>query len=1076
MSYNIKTVFTASYDGLKNTIKSVQAQFNTMKRDVNRFSEDFKNDMEKAGGSVEILNKAVSTAAIGVATLTVPLTLAGKGALNMAGQYESAVQTLEYTLGDAKDIVQDFVNNNAISLGMAEQDAYKFANVYSNLITTMTNDQKTNAYMTNKLLQASAVIMTKTGRTFADVADRIRSGLLGNTEAIEDLGVNVNVALLETTDAFKQIANDKSWDTLTFQEQQQIRLLGILEQTSKKYGEEVGENLSLELSKTSAMFQNAKTEASKFLAVGLQPLVQGIRNVLENITVFVKYLNTLDDGTKQTITRFLVFIAVVPVVALVFSVVIKAINSYLMFTKLASASTVALTKSVLGLLGSVLLLAAGIAMIAYSFGVFDKTQTSVKKSTNSTESAKKAINGLSAAQDTNAESAKNASKANKELADNLQGFDEINKLQLDSTGSKFDTTTPTVDLSGIDTDVFNNIDTQVESINEKVESFKNNLEGLKPVIGTIGGVLVGSTLFKAFKNIGKIIPSLKGGVAGLTSVLGTAGLAGAFESLGIWAMYAAEAITGVALGVGASVSLILGLIALVASAIAAWGYVFYLGFQPAVETLDIFKGVTKETKEELEPFINTLDDAGKSIKEANFDNIITDDEVKNIKNRLNQVTDEFNNKFIPKYESARQSIIDAPITDFMTEEKKKELLDNMERANKATELLLKKHKNRIIEITENAKKERGYINAEEQKEIDEHMYEITHLTVSRLTESEKEQKIILTRINQNRTASDIEFYSGMLKRAKENVAEQKKVNEQQYEEALESARFLYEDLGAISEEEYNNMIVNAKATYEQMNADADKGYEDIVNTTKEKLGEYSRYIDYESGEIINKFERVWSDITISVSNWWTNDIAPWFTKEKWQEIGNNAINGLKEKFNEFKEKFKPVSDWWTTNISPWFTKKKWEDLGKSATDGLKNAFSNFKFPSIKLPHFKVTYDTSSWSSNIFKTFGLQGTPKINVEWYKNGGVFSSASVIGVGEYPNARVNPEIVAPQSMIYDANIEAIKDSQQNSNYISNGSNSIKKKIELDVDLKSGGVKFGKQIIDIILDANDFYDLGLA
>ena len=99
-----------------------------------------------------------------------------------------------------------------------------------------------------------------------------------------------------------------------------------------------------------------------------------------------------------------------------------------------------------------------------------------------------------------------------------------------------------------------------------------------------------------------------------------------------------------------------------------------------------------------------------------------------------------------------------------------------------------------------------------------------------------------------------------------------------------------------------------------------------------------------------------------------------------------------------------------------------------------------------------------------------------MEWYKNGGVFSSASVIGVGEYPNARVNPEIVAPQSMIYDANIEAIKDSQQNSNYISNGSNSIKKKIELDVDLKSGGVKFGKQIIDIILDANDFYDLGLA
>ena len=34
----------------------------------------------------------------------------------------------------------------------------------------------------------------------------MRSGLLGNTEAIEDLGVNVNVALLETTEAFETIS------------------------------------------------------------------------------------------------------------------------------------------------------------------------------------------------------------------------------------------------------------------------------------------------------------------------------------------------------------------------------------------------------------------------------------------------------------------------------------------------------------------------------------------------------------------------------------------------------------------------------------------------------------------------------------------------------------------------------------------------------------------------------------------------------------------------------------------------------------------------------------------------------
>lgn len=98
-----------------------------------------------------------------------------------------------------------------------------------------------------------------------------------------------------------------------------------------------------------------------------------------------------------------------------------------------------------------------------------------------------------------------------------------------------------------------------------------------------------------------------------------------------------------------------------------------------------------------------------------------------------------------------------------------------------------------------------------------------------------------------------------------------------------------------------------------------------------------------------------------------------------------------------------------------------------------------------------------------------------VSWYANGGVFDSASVIGVGEYAGARNNPEIVAPKSMIYDANIQAIKDSNSNPMPINKGKDSINKKIDVELNLKNGGVKLGKQIIELVLDANDFYDLGL-
>ena len=47
----------------------------------------------------------------------------------------------------------------------------------------------------------TAVVASKTGRTVQDVQERVRSGLLGNTEAIEDLGVLLQNN--QMTDAFE---------------------------------------------------------------------------------------------------------------------------------------------------------------------------------------------------------------------------------------------------------------------------------------------------------------------------------------------------------------------------------------------------------------------------------------------------------------------------------------------------------------------------------------------------------------------------------------------------------------------------------------------------------------------------------------------------------------------------------------------------------------------------------------------------------------------------------------------------------------------------------------------------------
>ena len=106
-----------------------------------------------------------------------------------------------------------WAQDTASAFGISEAAAVKYGNAYSNLISGFISDTAASTAYTKQLIEASAVIASRTGRTVEDVNERIRSGLLGSTEAIEDLGINVNVALLETTDAFKQLANGRSWES-----------------------------------------------------------------------------------------------------------------------------------------------------------------------------------------------------------------------------------------------------------------------------------------------------------------------------------------------------------------------------------------------------------------------------------------------------------------------------------------------------------------------------------------------------------------------------------------------------------------------------------------------------------------------------------------------------------------------------------------------------------------------------------------------------------------------------------------------------------------------------------------------
>lgn len=80
-----------------------------------------------------------------------------------------------------------------------------------------------------------------------------------------------------------------------------------------------------------------------------------------------------------------------------------------------------------------------------------------------------------------------------------------------------------------------------------------------------------------------------------------------------------------------------------------------------------------------------------------------------------------------------------------------------------------------------------------------------------------------------------------------------------------------------------------------------------------------------------------------VSDWFTNDVVPWTTKEKWEELGENMKSSLNKKWDEFETNWKStgVYQWFTNDVSPWLSKEKWESLGDNAKKALSSKWDGF---------------------------------------------------------------------------------------------------------------------------------------
>ncbi len=263
------------------------------KTGLNNELKQLKNNIRSGTGEVKSFGNSITAITgslgkfakiVGMAFSIAQIVKFSNEASKFAAQTEAYILRIGQIYGEAGKQVSDFIDANSQALGMSKTAAYEAASSYGNLFSSFA-DGAENAKLTNDMLQTTAVIASKTGRTFDEVFTKIQSGIFGNTRAIDDLGVYVNQATLTTTKAFQTISDGRPWAQLTGNEQKQILTLAILEQSQAKYGNTVLQSTALIRSQFNAAFQDFKATWGAVINIVLMPVLKVLTAVFNYATM-----------------------------------------------------------------------------------------------------------------------------------------------------------------------------------------------------------------------------------------------------------------------------------------------------------------------------------------------------------------------------------------------------------------------------------------------------------------------------------------------------------------------------------------------------------------------------------------------------------------------------------------------------------------------------------------------------------------------------------------------------------------------------------------------------------------------
>jgi len=356
-----------------------------------------------------------------------------------------------------------------------------------------------------------------------------------------------------------------------------------------------------------------------------------------------------------------------------------------------------------------------------------------------------------------------------------------------------------------------------------------------------------------------------------------------------------------------------------------------------VSGIALYKHMKQELIPEIEHFGKGVSQATQEATQGFLDmNLAVTQELTALAITGNEVTDEMRQTIVGNIsgmagetglanEDSRRASLDSLTALFadsqnLTEQEKQDIIDKTNAAYDGKREIIEKAETEIRSIMEAASHEKRTLTEDELEIITANRELIAKEGIRHLTESEAEQKVILERMKNNASIISATQAAEVVKNAKDQKEKVIAEAESQYDKTLREIIKQRDEVGSVSKEQADLLIQDAQRQRDETVKRAEDTHKKIVETAKKQAGEHVDLINWETGEILTRWDRfknnvgnTWDNIKDSASRTWDN--LKTNTSNSWNSMKDSIggiIDGMKtsisSKFNDVKNSVSGILD------------------------------------------------------------------------------------------------------------------------------------------------------------------------